>query len=124
MKTYPDKNTEPNSSVGFEIDNAYVTLKSITRILSSIDEVTEVDRRKLFSKWDDIHIWFKYLNHQCVVMEPFGDNSRYWIGPNNPKEGLDFSNIEAAFKQYKPPLSAKLFGDLITLNFNSLFKGY
>ena len=124
MNIYPDENMEQNASVGFEIDNIYVSLKTIARILNSIDGVADVNKRRLFSKWDDIHIWFRYIDHECVVIEPYGDNSRYWIGPKNPEEKFDFSSIDVAFKKHQPPPMAKLFGDLVTLNFKSLFKGY
>lgn len=122
MKTYPDENVQPDSAVGFEIDNIYVSLRTVARILRDINGVTEVKKRRLFSKWEEIHIWFKYLNHECVVIEPFGDNSRYWIGPKSREERFDISNVEVAFRQYQPPPIVKIFGDLITLNFKSLFK--
>ena len=83
-----------------------------------------VKKRRLFGKSEDIHIWFKYFNYECFVIEPFGDNSRYWIGPKNPEERFDISNVEIAFKQYHPPRMIKFFGDLVTLNFKSLFRGH
>jgi hypothetical protein len=79
-----------------------------------------MEKRKLFSRWEEIHIWFIYLNRECVVIEPFGDNSRYWIGPKNPEEEFDISRLEQAFKQYQPPPIVRLIGDLVTLNFKSL----
>jgi len=124
MKTYPDENTQSGSAVGFEIDNIYVSLGTVARILEGINGVSEIKKRRLFGKSEDIHIWFKYFNYECFVIEPFGDNSRYWIGPKNPEERFDISNVEIAFKQYHPPRMIKFFGDLVTLNFKSLFRGH
>ena len=124
MQTYPDDNVQYGSAVGFEIDNIYVSLRTVSRILKSINGVTEVKKRKMFSKWEGIHIWFKCINHECVVIEPFGDSSRYWIGPKNPEEKFDISSIEFAFRQHQPSLIAKIFGDLITFNFKSLFESF
>ncbi len=56
----------------------------------------------------------------AIVLEPYGDNSRYWIGPKEPAENaLDVGDIENAFKAYRPPLHRKILGDVLTLR---LFK--
>lgn len=122
METYPDENVQPGFAIGFEIDNIYVSLGTMVRILKSVDGITEVKKRRLFSKWEDAHIWFKYLNHECVVVEPFGDSSRYWIGSMNSEERFDISKVEDAFMQYQPPVIVRIFGDLVTLNFKQLYK--
>lgn len=120
METYPsidEKNGGP--PFAFEIENDYVGLGTVAHILKEIDGVTEVRMRRLFSKWEEIHIWFKYANHDCVVWEPFGDNSRYWIGPKNPEEKFDVREIENAFKRYRPPFHRAVIGDILSLR---LFK--
>lgn len=120
MRTYPDEGTKLDYTVGFEIDNVYVSLSKVASILSSINGVTQVKRRRLFSKWQDIHIWFNYKGHKCVVIEPFGDNSHYWIGLENSTLKLNLNDVERAFNQYQPPLLIKVFGDILMLNFKSL----
>ncbi|MCY1562005.1 hypothetical protein D9M68_993370 [compost metagenome] len=52
-----------------------------------------------------------------MVWEPFGDNSRYWIGPQEAERDVDFATVEMAFKQYRPALLRKVLGDLIGLKF-------
>lgn len=123
MKTYPDEHVRPSSAIGFEIDNIYVSLRTVVRILKGTNGVTEIRTRRLFGKWEGIHIWFKFLDEECVVIEPFGDSSRYWIGPSNPKANLDFASVELEFRNYRPPLPVKVIGDLVTLDFKSLFNG-
>jgi len=44
---------------------------------------------------------FKYQGHECVVWEPYGDSSRWWIGPddkNAPHVPLD--EIEHAMARF------------------------
>lgn len=118
MQTYPDENVTHGSAAGFEIDNIYVSLETVAHILNSINGVTEVKKRRLFSKWEDIHIWFKYMNQECVVIEPFGDNSRYWIGLKNPDANdIDVKTIQAAFESYTPNILRKILGDLLSFKF-------
>jgi len=57
------------------------------------------------------------------VWEPYGDNSRYWIGPNERlvlRDPIQLREIEEAVRQYRPPALVKIFGDLVSLNFKSL----
>lgn len=115
METYPTIDKKSSRVLAFEIDNIYVSNSNVACTLSKVDGVAEVRVRKLFSKWEEIHIWFKYMNHDCVVWEPFGDNSRFWIGSKNLKETtLDMSKVETAFKQYRPPFIRKIIGDILS----------
>lgn len=123
MKTYPDENVESGCAVGFEINNIYVSRRAVAHILRSIKDVTEVKARKLFSRWEAVHIWFKYMNHDCVVVEPFGDSSRYWIGPENTEQEFDFSEVENAFKRYRPPFHRQIVGDIVSLRLFKRFIG-
>lgn len=119
MQIYPDGNVKHGSAAGFEIDNIYVGLETIAHILSSIDGVAKVRKRRLFGKWEGIHIWFQYMDKECVVIEPFGDNSRYWIGLKNPDANgdLDLKTIQAAFESYTPNTLRKILGGLLSFKF-------
>jgi hypothetical protein len=121
METFPvAKKGEHN--VAFAIENVYVSRKTTARLLEQAKGVTDVRLRSRFGSSDDIRIEFKYLGQDCIVWEPFGDNSQYWIGPRNPGEGVDeIVGLEDIFKQYRPPLQRRLFGDLLTLR---LFKRF
>ena len=102
----------------FEIENIYASRRAIARILREIDGVTEVRVRGHFGSQDDIRIAFKYQNSDYQVWEPYGDSSRYWIGPQNPEsDSPDIRAIESRFKEYHPPLHRKIFGDVFTLKF-------
>jgi hypothetical protein len=98
----------------FSIKNAYISLGAITSILASVPDVDQLRRRKLFTAWDSVHISFKYRGRACVVMEPFGDNSLYWIGLCDTEvEKIDIAEIEECFRRYQPPLYRKILGDIL-----------
>jgi hypothetical protein len=49
---------------------------------------------------------FKYRGVACIVNEPFGDNSRYWVGPAEPsKTPIDMRPINSAFEHYMNPIA-------------------
>jgi hypothetical protein len=103
-----------------------VSRRTIARILDKIEGVTEVHLGGRFGSPDDVRIEFKCQGHDFIVMEPFGDNSRYRGGPKGGKNhvaaGADIGRIKAAFEGYKPPLPVEIFGDLVALNFKGLFR--
>jgi hypothetical protein len=120
MKTNPLPD-ERGQTVGFVIDNVYVSLSTVVRVLSHVDGVSDVRKRRLFSKWNEIHIWFRYKNQVCVVWEPHGDSSEYWIGQESPTP-VDLTDVDAAFRDYKPPIHRQLLGDILSLRvFKRLF---
>jgi hypothetical protein len=127
MKTYPviQDGSDP---FAFEIDHVYLSRRTIARLLEKIEGVTEVHMGGHFGSPDDVRIEFKCQGHDFIVMEPFGDNSRYWVGPKGGKDNVaaaaNIGRIKAAFEGYKPPLPAKIFGDLASLNFMGLFRGH
>lgn len=104
-----------NRPFAFEIENSYISISTVATLLTETVGVSEVRKRKLFTAWEDIHIWFKYKNIEFVVIEPYGDSSDYWIGPNSEKDRLDVSELLLQFKRYEPPLIRKIFGDILTL---------
>lgn len=123
MRTY-ELHRDDGYFLAFEIENVYVRPKKIGEILSAIDGVTDVRVGKSSRESRDVHVTFKYLGIDYIVWEPFGDNSRYWIGPEQEDAQLsdtDITPLANVFRDYEPPLLIKVFGDLITLNFKSLF---
>jgi hypothetical protein len=110
--------------MAFEIENAYVRPRKIGSLLRNVHGVTDVRVRKSLRESRDVHVNFKYLGTDYIVWEPFGDNSRYWIGPDDENvrpSDKDIAPLAKAFRDYEPPFLVKVFGDLITLNFKSLF---
>jgi len=102
MKTYPIINDD-GSLRGFEI-TAPLTYRPIRRALRSVEGVTEI-RRTWFN---EDRIKFKFNGEPFIVWEPYGDNSRYWIGPAEPPSRQDISPIHEAFQQYRYSALARL----------------
>lgn len=116
MKTHPLVDNVHGHMYAFEIENVYIGIDIVVRLLNQVDGVSDARAHKMFSKSYDIRVEFKYQNSACVVTEPFGDNSRYWIGPRNSEETkIDVHKIEEAFKQYRPPFIRELLGDILSL---------
>jgi len=67
------------------------------RVLQSVEGVRNF-RRNWFN---DDRFAFTFLGRPCVVNEPFGDNSRYWIGPVDLDPPLDMRPIQDAFRRFK-----------------------
>jgi hypothetical protein len=87
MKTYPviQDGSDP---FAFEIDHVYLSRRTIARLLEKIEGVTEVHLGGRFGSPDDVRIEFKCQGHDFIVMEPFGGNSRYWVGPKGGKDDV------------------------------------
>lgn len=117
METYKLK-TEDGTQFGFEIENVYISTFKIAKILSGVDGITNIQRRKLFHKYDDdeYRLMFDFNDDTYLIFEPFGDNSRYWIAPENSDYSTPkISVIEEIFRQYRPPILIKMLGDVISL---------
>lgn len=106
-----------SSSSGFEVENIYIGLNSISRILQSIPGVSDVQKRELFCQWGSVRLKFKFMGDDYIVDEPFDDNSRYWVGPVDSGNLRDMAALKAAFIEYEPGFVRKIIGDILTLKF-------
>jgi hypothetical protein len=121
MKTYPTR-SDDGRLYAFEVENAYIGSRKIAGILKGISGVTDVRVRRPFTSPSDARVFFRYQGNDYVVWEPYGDSSRYWFGPEGEENtSLSIDSIESAFKDYKLPFTRKIVGDLVSLNFKSLF---
>ena len=81
MRTYPIKDSS-GTIFAFEID-AQLSGWKLARALREIEGVADVRPRKWWVGSPDVHMRFIYRGREYVVSEPFGDNSRWWIGPED-----------------------------------------
>jgi hypothetical protein len=95
MKTYPIVDDD-GVFRGFEIELP-ISNRPVVRVLRSIDGVTEVTK----TWFNDDRIKFLFNGEPFVVNEPYGDNSRYWIGPAEPPSPQDISPIHNAFQAHR-----------------------
>ena len=95
MTTYPIRNQD-GSLRGFEITSWGSTF-GLVRLLRAVPGVTDV-RRQWFN---DDRVVFNFHGREAVVHEPFGDNSRYWIGLQDPdgSPDIDITPLHEAFRR-------------------------
>lgn len=115
MRTYPIR--DGGKTIGFEIENAYVGARDVARLLAGVEGVRDVRTRRPFSIGDQHVVRFAYRDADCMVVEPFNDNSRWWIGQDEAGQAVDVSELEAAFREYRPTALRRLVGDILTLRF-------
>ena len=110
----------------FEVRNDILSLGTISKILFSVDGVTDIKRHRYFGLLNfksDVRVEFKFNETDFVVVEPFGDNSMFWIGPKDVSHRSDrIRKIEEVFAKYRQPFILKLIADLISLNIKELGK--
>jgi hypothetical protein len=101
VKTYPAIRRD-GKLLAFEITSTWVTFGPLYRVLRSVDGVANLKR----NWFNDDRVSFTFHGEPFVVNEPWGDNSRYWIGPKAPEAAsLDVSPICAAFEQHRGPMA-------------------
>jgi hypothetical protein len=83
MKTFPAASEPDGRLRAFEVENAYIGPSAVAQVLRGTEGVTDVEQRRLFSRDSEVHVKFKCQGHPCIVWEPYGDNSRFWIGPES-----------------------------------------
>jgi hypothetical protein len=64
---------------GFEISNLLISRAGVVRLLRTVPMVTITKNPKRWTLEDDDFVHFTMNEHLFKVIEPFGDNSRYWI---------------------------------------------
>ncbi len=90
--------------IGFEIDNTFILISTIIKLLQKNLDIKNIQKQNFFDS-SEIRIRFVYKNKHYIVWEPFGDNSRYWIGPSEEEIGKsnnsNIKEIENIFIKHK-----------------------
>lgn len=95
MRTY-DIHTEDGELLAFEVDNLLLMRVGAIRVVKSIPGVKIISAR-----WvrEDVFCRFELSGREFMVEEPWGDNSRYCIGPMEPVEPTEqIKQARAAFQ--------------------------
>jgi len=98
MKTY-DLHDDQNRVFAFEIRNLGLGRDGVCRVVETIPGATLVRRPKKFLSWfrEDTFCEFTVDGETYEVEEPFGDNSRYWVGPRPPRWLPQTERVRDAF---------------------------
>lgn len=83
MRTF-EQNDSQGQLTAFEIDNSLIGRRSVCRIVESIPNAKITRRPKHLLSWFREEVFCEFLidGEKFVAWEPYGDNSRYWIGPD------------------------------------------
>jgi hypothetical protein len=76
----------------FEVDNLFLSREKVRRIIESIHGVGAISSQK-----EEVFLKFDVEGRHFEVWEPFGDNSRYWIGPEPAEWCEPIDRVRAAF---------------------------
>ena len=98
MRTYPMQDS--GALRGFEVSNAWLHSRAIARLVRSVGARITF-RRRLFGA-GDVHLKFQYKGREFQVIEPFGDNSRYWIVPVEASPSDEIADLHDVFVRYRP----------------------
>lgn len=116
MQTFPISDSQDSVKIGFEIENAYASSREVARIVSGIAGVSDVEFIGSWLSDGDLRLRFRFRGEIFVVVEPFGDSSRYFIGPELERRNVESINVvENAFKAYRLGLLRRVVGDILTL---------
>lgn len=99
MRVYDLLDTE-GRVFAFEIDSFPIGRKGVVRVVSSIPG-TSVKPQPRNSNRDDF-CEFVVAGRVFVASEPWGDNSRYWIGPNPAVWCEELRLVRQAFSDRGP----------------------
>jgi hypothetical protein len=109
MRTYP-VNDESGAMYAFEIDSSTVSPRRLSYLVRSrLGAVVTKGPQGFFSR-EDWRLRFLHARIEFEVWEPFGDNSRYWIGPagENPQRTDAIDDIHSMLRDYKPTVVQRL----------------
>lgn len=112
MRTYPVCDDE-GRHVAFEIEHVYLSRSALAELLRTVCGVADVALAGRFGGTNDVRIRFKYRGNNQVVWEPYGDSSRYYIGPKDSSDAVDISALEALLRSYRPPVWREILGWLL-----------
>lgn len=105
MTTYDIKDDQ-GRIFAFEIENDLIGRRGVVRVAKGIAGCT-IKRKPIFLSWfrEDSFCEFEVDGQLYIAEEPFGDNSRYWIGPKNITEAERWrpqtEKVHEAFKNAK-----------------------
>ena len=100
MRTY-DLTDQQGRVFAFEIDNVWMDRASVAAVVRTIPGAR---LKELHVSWfgPDEFCEFEVGGITFVAWEPYGDNSRYWIGPRPPEFSEHTATIRAAFASHVP----------------------
>jgi len=113
MKTY-ELLDEDGRVFAFEVNNAGLGRKGVCRIVETIPRAKITRRPKLLSWFrEEAFCEFQVDGETYVAWEPYGDNSRYWIGPEPARWLSQTKSVRDAFDAHRESRVFRRVGFLV-----------
>jgi len=100
MKTF-DLQDKSGLVTSFEVRSTFLSRYAIPGIVASIPGAKVVRKQARFAAALDDFCVFTVDGAMFEVVEPFGDNSRYWINSIPPEPSEQLNQVRAAFEQHR-----------------------
>src|SRR5450432_419149 len=103
MKTY-DVVDKSGRVFAFEVSNSGLGRRGLCRVVATVAGAV-ITKRPLFLSWyrEEYFCRFEIDGDEYAANEPYGDNSRYWIGPQPPRWLPQTDRLRDAFARFKKP---------------------
>ena len=92
----------------FEIENLLISRHGVCSVVETIPSAVVIERPRRFLLVSPVtpeeFCEFELEGQRFRAWEPFGDNSRYWIGPEPPKWCPQLDGVRKAFVAHVPVL--------------------
>lgn len=118
MDVYEIPNTTRDRIYGVAVDNSYISIRTLARILTRLPQVSDVQVRRIFSR-TGTKISFEYEGCRFIVFEPFDDNAQLWIAPERNCSRVDVEPLKTALLAHRPSIIRHIIGNILSLR---LFK--
>lgn len=98
MKTY-DITDKEGRLLAFEVENLFLMRRDVGNAFKSVPGMKVT---KPASPYGDEFCECELNGKRFVAWEPYGDNSRFWIGPSPPEWNPDIEILRSAFAGFRP----------------------
>jgi hypothetical protein len=124
MLTYPHCHAENGSLLSFEFEVICLPHRQLVRFLKAGREMAEVRVLGTWSGGGEERVGFRFRDHAFIVIEPFSDNSRYIVLPENPTcPDHVIRGLEQVFRQYRVGKLRQFLADMALLRPLAAFAG-
>jgi hypothetical protein len=96
MKTWLVHSKNGNVA-GFEIPNTFISRSGVVRALKRVPGVHITKYPKAWAWVDDDFVHFTIAGQRFLVVEPFGDNSRYLFITDPPMQSPAIETVRSVF---------------------------
>ncbi len=110
MRVYEIR-TDTGALHAIEVENIWVSRWAVARVVRALPGCTVTRWPRRWSLWsDDEFCAFEINGVKFVAWEPFGDNSRFWIGPEEPGHPEETLLVRDAFvRLWRPEWVSAMF---------------